>query len=62
VEEGVKPSKEAKFKQELARQAYENWLALQEELEKAPESLKPALLRAIEVAEQAYQEALANLE
>jgi hypothetical protein len=62
AEEGVKPSKEAKFKQELTRQAYDNWLALQEELEKAPDSLKPALQRAIDVAEQAYQEVLANLE
>jgi hypothetical protein len=62
AEEGVKQSKEEKFKQELSLQAYENWLALQEELEKAPASIKPALQQAIEVAEQAYQEALQNLE
>jgi hypothetical protein len=62
AEEGVKQTEEEKFKQELSRQAYENWLALQEELEKAPESIKPALQRAINVAEQAYQEALQNLQ
>jgi hypothetical protein len=62
AEKGVNQSREEKFKEELSRQAYENWLALQEELEKAPESIKPALQRAIEVAEEAYQEALQNLE
>ncbi len=45
----------------LTRQYYENIQALQAEWEKAPESLKPALLHAIEVAERAYAEALASL-
>lgn len=45
----------------LSRQYAENIQALQAALEKAPESLKPALLHAIEVAEQAYAEALSSL-
>lgn len=45
----------------LSQQYSENMQALQAELEKAPESLKPALLHAIEVAQQAYEEALASL-
>jgi hypothetical protein len=45
----------------LTRQYYENIQALQDELEKAPEYLKPALRHAIEVAQNAYAEALASL-
>jgi hypothetical protein len=45
----------------LLRQYSENIQALQDELAKAPESLRPALLHAIEVAENAYQEALSGL-
>lgn len=58
---GGKPDKHEKLKNTLSQQALDNLRALQDELEKAPESLKPALRRAIEVAEKAYAEALANL-
>ncbi len=50
-----------KLRDSLAQQYTENIQALQEELEKAPEALKPALRHAIEVAEQAYALALENL-
>jgi hypothetical protein len=45
----------------LSRQYAENIQALQDELTKAPESLRPALLHAIEVAQNAYAEALSGL-
>jgi hypothetical protein len=45
----------------LLRQYYQNIQALLDELEKAPESLKPALRHAIEVAQAAYEAALASL-
>jgi hypothetical protein len=61
LDSGQKPDKQQKLKQDLSKQALENLQALQEELEKAPENLKPVLQRAIEVAEEAYREALANL-
>jgi hypothetical protein len=53
--------KQEKLRDSLARQYVENIRALQDELEKAPEALKPALRHAIEVAEQAYAAALENL-
>jgi hypothetical protein len=53
--------KQAQLRDSLIQQYEENIQALQEELEKAPEALQPALLRAIEVAEQAYATALDNL-
>jgi len=40
----------------------ENSVALQELLERAPESLKPALRRAIEQANAAYEQALKRLD
>jgi len=49
------------LRESLLRQAEENLRALQEQLEKAPEDLKPALRHAIEVAARAYEEALAML-
>jgi hypothetical protein len=45
----------------LASQYYQNIQALLDALEKAPESLKPALRHAIEVAQAAYEAALASL-
>jgi hypothetical protein len=50
-----------KLAESLARRYLENLQALQDELEKAPDYLKPALQHAIEVAEAAYAGALANL-
>jgi hypothetical protein len=47
--------------QTLTRQYYQNIQALLDELEKAPESLKPALRHAIEIAQAAYEAALASL-
>jgi hypothetical protein len=52
---------QAKLRDSLSQQYEENIRALQEELEKAPEVLQPVLRRAIEVAENAYAQALANL-
>jgi hypothetical protein len=52
---------QVKLRDSLSQQYEENIRALQEELEKAPEALQPALHRAIEVAENAYAQALANL-
>jgi hypothetical protein len=53
--------KQEKLRDSLTQQYVENIQALQDELEKAPEALEPALRRAIEVAEQAYVQALENL-
>jgi hypothetical protein len=61
VETWVGDDEQEKLRDSLAQQYTENIQALQEELEKAPEALKPALRRAIEVAEQAYAQALENL-
>jgi hypothetical protein len=55
-------SAEQKLRDTLLRQAEENLRDLQEQLEKAPEFLKPALRHAIEVAARAYDEALAMLD
>jgi hypothetical protein len=46
----------------LAEKATQNLQILKDQLEKAPEALKPALLKAIEVAEQGYAQAIVNLE
>jgi hypothetical protein len=53
--------KQSQLRDSLIQQYEDNIRALQEELEKASEALRPALLRAIEVAESAYAQALANL-
>jgi hypothetical protein len=53
--------KQEKLRDSLTQQYVENLQALQDELEKAPEYLKPALRHAIEVAQNAYAEALASL-
>jgi len=52
---------QARLRDTLLRQYSENIKALMEELDKAPESLKPALQYAIEVAQNAYSEALESL-
>ena len=59
-DEGV-PEEQAELAELLARSAVTNTIALQEELEKAPESARPALERALEIASQGYSEALNNL-
>ena len=61
-DDGGKLDKHEQLRNTLSQQALENLQALRDELEKAPESLKPALRRAIEVAEEAYAEALENLD
>jgi hypothetical protein len=54
-------NKQEKFRDSLVQQYLENIRALQHELEKVPDYLKPALRYAIEVAEAAYAAALENL-
>ncbi len=51
---------EQQLRETLLQQAEKNLRDLQEQLEKAPEELKPSLRHAIEVAARAYQEALAT--
>ncbi len=58
----VKPDNQARFRMNVSEQAMENIQELQELLEEAPESLKPALLRALEVAIDGYEQALNNLD
>ncbi len=60
--EGVKLDKQAKLRAILSRKAAENSQVLEDELEKVPDKLKPALQRAIEVANNGYQQALNNLD
>ncbi len=59
---GIKPDKRVKLKEILSRRAVENPEALQKELERAPESVKPALRQAIELAGAAYERALNHLD
>jgi hypothetical protein len=54
-------NEQVQLRDTISQQYYENIQALQEELDKAPESLKPALRHAIEVAQAAYETALASL-
>lgn len=58
----VKSSKQAELRTVLSQQAIENQEALRAILEKAPESVKPALREAIRVAGAGYEEALKNLD
>jgi len=58
----VKPDKQAELRSDVSYRAVENIEALQEQLEKAPESIKPALRRAIEVAGNGYGRAIRNLD
>jgi hypothetical protein len=58
---GVVPDEQAELRALLASSAAANSEALEQELEKAPESVRPALERAIEIANMGYQQALSNL-
>jgi len=57
-----KGDKQARLRSNVSYRAVENIEALQEQLEKAPESVKPALRRAIEVAGAGYERALRYLD
>jgi hypothetical protein len=57
-----KPDKQQKLKTVLSEKQARNLQSLNDELENAPASLKPALLRAIEIAQRGYEQAIANLE
>jgi len=57
----TKPDKHQKLKQDL-QNILDNIHKLQDELKKAPDSLKPALEHAIEIAQQRYQDAINNLD
>ena len=61
-DENLKPDKQAKLKQVLSRKSIENQNALQALLERVPESVKPTLQRAIEIAGARYEQALRNLD
>ena len=58
----VEPDNQARFRMNVSEQAMENIQELQDLLERAPESLKPALRRALEVAINGYEQALRNLD
>jgi hypothetical protein len=55
-------SKEGRLKITVEQNATDNLAALQAALEDAPESAKPALQRAIAIAEERYQRAIEALE
>jgi hypothetical protein len=59
---GLKPDELAELRLLLSQRAVENPKALWELLERAPESVKPALRQAIEQAIAAYEQALRNLD
>ena len=61
-EKGIKPDKQARLRMLLSRRAVENQNALHEVLERVPESVKPALRRAIEQVGAGYERALKNLD
>lgn len=61
-DELTEPAEQALLKMLVSRRAVENTQALQAVLERVPESLKPALRRALEVLGAGYEEALRNLE
>jgi len=58
----TKPERQARLIEIVSEQAIENSKKLQELLEEAPESLKPALLRALKVVGNGYEDVLRNLE
>jgi hypothetical protein len=62
INEGIKPDEQTKLRTVLSRKAVENSQALQDILNRVPESVRPALLRAIEVADNGYDKALKNLQ
>ena len=59
---GITPDKQARLRMVLSRRAVENREALRAVLERVPESVKPALRQAIEVAGAGYEQALRNLD
>ncbi len=61
-EAGPKDDRQAKLQTKVGRQASNNIARLYALLETAPESARPALLRAIAVSEAGYQKALESLE
>jgi len=67
VDRGI-PDKEAgpddrvKLRLDVSENALENIQKLRESLDKAPEKLKPALQRALEIAEKSYEQALSSLD
>ena len=60
--EGIKANKRAELKEILSRRAVEHSEALRKVLERAPESVKPALRRAVAVADSGYEKALKALD
>lgn len=58
---GGEQDEQAALRDNIARNAATNSLALQEELDKAPESVRASLEKAIEVANSGYQQNLSNL-
>lgn len=62
ADKGIKSEHQARLMEIVSEQAIENIEELEELLEKVPESLIPALLRALEVAGNGYEEVLRNLE
>ena len=56
------PTDKEKLKERLTKEFERNLKKLEDQLAKAPESLKPALLKAIETLRQGYEEAIASLE
>jgi hypothetical protein len=60
-DESEKSDKQEKLRTILSEKAAKNSKALRDHLEKVPESLKPALEQAIEVADRGYEQALENL-
>jgi len=58
----VRVNKRAKLRMTIARYAANHPAALNAVLEKAPESAKPALRRAIDIAEARYEKALEALD
>ena len=61
-DEDIKPDTQAELKRIISLRAAKNSEALQNILSRVPESVRPALHRAIEVAGEGYDKALANLE
>ncbi len=61
-DKGVEPDKQAQLRKALSRQAIENQDALRAVLERVPESVRPALRQAIEMAGAGYEQALRNLD
>ncbi len=62
AEEKGKSDDRAQLRVDVSENALENIQKLRESLDKAPEALKPALQRALEIAEKSYEKALRNLD